>query len=284
MTDRAVRSRSAASTNGSPLSPSWQRPASTTPRPPGPCRGTPPAAGSSRSPAAPSTATTRPAAPTSRQAGVQRVAHPSRPTSGQPAGPGAAPARGPGPAGSGASPAAGASGGRAGTGRHGRRGGRGQPPGPDVVVEPGGLRQRPHRQLGVEDPDQRPVLAQRGGPLPGPRQQPDQRLVRGLVQRVEGQPALRVRHRAVQVTGGGAGRDQPVQRTAASRWRSRSAVAACQSSNSGQSRSANPARKSSRYSRTARSSASASGARPPGPRSRPRPPGPGRVAAPPPPG
>ena len=73
------------------------------------------------------------------------------------------------------------------------------------------LRQRPHGQLRVQGPDQRPVLAQRGGPLPGPRQQPDQLLVGRLVQRVERLPALRVRHRAVQVTRRGAGRDQPFQ-------------------------------------------------------------------------
>ena len=67
-TDSAVRSRSAASTNGSSLSPSWQRAASTTP--PAACA-SPRNTSSSRvlpQPAAPSTVTTRPAAPTRCQA------------------------------------------------------------------------------------------------------------------------------------------------------------------------------------------------------------------------
>ena len=82
-----------------------------------------------------------------------------------------------------------------------------------VVVEPRGLRQRPHGKLAVEHPDEFAVLADGGGALPGPGQNADQRLVGRFVQRVEGQPPAGVVECPGGLAGADATGDQPFERT-----------------------------------------------------------------------
>jgi hypothetical protein len=94
---------------------------------------------------------------------------------------------------------------------HGRRRGRAQPPRAHVVVEPRGLRQRPDGQLPVQHPHQRPVLPHGRRTLSGPPVQPDDRLVGGLVQGVQLQPAPGVPGGPLQRALRDARRDQPLQ-------------------------------------------------------------------------
>ena len=82
------------------------------------------------------------------------------------------------------------SGAATGTGRARPAGGRGGASRcrADRLVQRGRLPQRRHAELAGQRPDALAVLRQRPGPVAGARQQPDQRPVRGLVQRVEREP------------------------------------------------------------------------------------------------
>ena len=188
-----------------------------------PARRRPPPAASARNslisrvlpqPAWPATATTRPLPPGRLPGRAQR---PPAPRPGRPA---ATPRAAGGSRPSGPEPGRAVDGGRRDRRRPGARSrwpaavaGRAaaQPPGPHVVVQPGGLGQRADGQLAAEHPDQRTVLAHGRRPLAGPAVQPDDRLVSGLVQRVELQPAPGVPGGALELAVGDAGGDQPLQ-------------------------------------------------------------------------
>ena len=138
-------------------------------------------------PAWPAMATTRPCCPVACQATRRAASSAARPTSGQVSG------------------AVDEADGVAATGGGPSR------PARNVVVEPGGLGQRPDGQLPVQHAHQRPVLPHGRRTLPRPPVQPDDGLVGGLVQWVELQPAPGVPGSALERAVRHAGRDQPLQ-------------------------------------------------------------------------
>jgi len=83
----------------------------------------------------------------------------------------------------------------------------------DRPVQQGGLFQRGHAELPVQDPHALPVLAQGGGALVGERVERHQHPVRRLVQHVEGEPAPGVDHGCLPLAQGTPAAREPLQCT-----------------------------------------------------------------------
>ena len=140
-------------------------------------------------PASPRTSTTRPPSRARASSSRSRASSASRPTNGT---------------GRGLRRRAGRA------GRRGSGGGRGGA-GAHRLVQRGGLLQRRHPELAGQGPDALAVLVQGPGPVARAGEQPDRRLVGGLLQRLEREPPAGDAQRAGQVTGGLPVRRQPGQ-------------------------------------------------------------------------